>query len=210
MPAAGFELVSVETIGGRVDCRYHPVPARAAGVLWVGGVGGGWDEPSRGLYGSLARSLADIGIASLRIRFRRPTHLGACVADVLAGLTFLESEGVRRVALVGHSVGGAVVLRAAQESDTVVGIVTLAAQESGAGAVEELTPECGFLFVHGTGDTVLSAASSSRLYTRVQEPRDLHLVHGGDHVLDDAAVEVHRLVGEWLLRCLAPPAEAVG
>ena len=36
-------------------------------VIYVGGVGGGWDSPARELYSKLASKLASNGINSLRI-----------------------------------------------------------------------------------------------------------------------------------------------
>src|SRR3712207_3421720 len=45
-----------------------------SGVVLVGGVGGGWDSPARGLYHSLSIRLSrELGICSLRIRFRHST-----------------------------------------------------------------------------------------------------------------------------------------
>src|SRR5437868_2510401 len=73
----------------------------------------GWDTPAHGLYPRLCRELRPLGLASLRVRFRDPTCLPAAVLDVLAAAAFLAGEGVTAVGLVGHSFGGAVVIRAA-------------------------------------------------------------------------------------------------
>jgi pimeloyl-ACP methyl ester carboxylesterase len=198
-PAADPSVpVALDTPGGRVECRYYEATDATSGVVCVGGAGGGWDTPALGLYPALALSLRPHGIAVLRVRFRRSTHAGECVTDVVAGMRFLQSKGIDRMALVGHSLGGAVVLRAAHESPAVAGVVTFAAQESGAGSVEELAPRCAVLLIHGTDDTVVPLSGSQRLYERAGEPRDLVVVQGGGHVLDEAAQDLHRLVDEWL------------
>jgi hypothetical protein len=200
--------VALDTARGRVECRYYPVPDATAGVICVGGAGGGWDTPALGLYPALGQSLGPHGIAVPRVRFRHSTRAGECVSDVVSGMRFLESEGIERMTLVGHSLGGAVVLRAAHESPAVVGVVTLASQEAGAGPVERLGPRCAVLLMHGTDDTVLPLVCSQRLYERAGDPRDLVVVTGGGHVLDEAGTEIHGLVEGWVLRRLAPDGPA--
>src|SRR4051794_15003136 len=80
------------------------------------GAGGGWDSPARGLSPRLCEELRAEGIASLRVCFRNPADLAGCVLDVRAGLAYLEHGGAEKVALAGHSLGGAVVIQAAAVS----------------------------------------------------------------------------------------------
>jgi hypothetical protein len=47
------------------------------------------------------------------VRFRHPTRLEESILDVLAGINYLQSEGMKVIALTGHSFGGAVVIQAA-------------------------------------------------------------------------------------------------
>jgi predicted alpha/beta hydrolase family esterase len=102
-------------------------------VIYVGGIGGGRDSPARELYPKLSRKVISNGISSLRIRYRHPTYLDECVKDVIAGIKVLENNRIQSVGLVGHSLGGAVVIKAAAVSTNIVKtVVTLATQSYGA------------------------------------------------------------------------------
>ena len=108
---AGVEELTLHTNVGDIVARLHPAPDGAPAVVWVGGAGGGLDGPAWGMYPRLAGRLATQGIASLRLHYRRPNHLEDCVADTLLGALYLvQQRGYQRVALVGHSFGGAVVI----------------------------------------------------------------------------------------------------
>ena len=49
-------------------------------------------------------------IALLRIRYRYPAILEGSVLDVFAGVSYLESEGIKTIALTGRSFDSAVVI----------------------------------------------------------------------------------------------------
>ncbi|MBF6589675.1 MAG: dienelactone hydrolase family protein [Ktedonobacterales bacterium] len=199
----GYLPLTFVTSRGDVACHYYAVTEPRRAVIWVGGVGGGFDSPANQLYPRLCRDLQGEGVASLRVRYRHPTNLEESLLDVLAGLGWLENEGVEALALVGHSFGGAVVIQAGTASETVRGVVTLAAQGYGADAVAELGPECGLLLLHGTADTVLPPEGSRLIYQMAHEPRRLILYDGAGHSLDEAADEVERTVRAYLLERLA-------
>lgn len=194
-----YRELTLDTPGGPVSVRhYAPVRVDRA-AIWVGGIGGGWDTPARGLYPALAESLVDEGIASLRVRFRDPTGLSDCVDDVLAGVAFLQADGVRALALVGHSFGGAVVLNAAIATPAARAVVTLATQSYGVGDVASLAPRCALLVVHGTADEILPAPCSRTVFDAAREPKWLALYPGAGHVLDEAADELRVLVRGWIV-----------
>jgi len=115
----GYRTVrlAISETGNVVECRYYKaeVTDSKSAVIYVGGVGGGWDSPAKELYPRLSQKLAkDDGINSLRIRFRYSTDLEESILDVLAGIEFLtQEEGITSIGLVGHSFGGAVVISAA-------------------------------------------------------------------------------------------------
>ena len=71
---------------GLVEALDYVAAQATRGLVWVGGVGGGWDSPARDLYPRLAASLAGVGIRSAHVRFRAPGDLSACTADTLAGV----------------------------------------------------------------------------------------------------------------------------
>ena len=181
-----------------MPCRYYVAPRAQKGVIWVGGTGGGWDTPAGGLYPHLAKELMEEGISSLRVRFRMSTSLRECVGDVAAGLLFLADAGVSVAGLVGHSFGGAVVIRTAAGSPMVRTVVALAGQSSGAEQASQLGPRCSILLVHGTGDRVIPSSSSECIFHLAREQKELVLFEGAGHALDEAAADVRKLVRTWL------------
>lgn len=194
-----YHPVRLVTNRGNIESRYYKVPGARCGAIWVGGVGGGWDTPANGLYPQLCQELMGEAIASLRVRYRHPTILQESLIDVLAGISFLESEGVNAIALIGHSFGGAVVIQAAAIADTVRTVVTLASQSYGATPAAKLAPRCSILLIHGTVDRILSPTCSEYIYSLAQEPKRLILYEGADHGLDEVAEEVDRVVRDWIV-----------
>ena len=209
--------VRLTTSSGYVNCRYYPVDQATQGVIWVGGVGGGWDTPAQGLYPQLAlelhqeamqRGLGGLpherlhqeAIASLRVRYRYSTQLKEAVLDVLAGISYLLDQGITKIALVGHSFGGAVVIQAAAKAQAVRTVVTLATQVHGTKPVPQLATRCSLLLLHGEDDPVLSPECSQRVYNLALEPKHLILYPGANHGLDEVAQEVHRVVREWIVK----------
>jgi hypothetical protein len=199
---SGYQPIRVETNRRNIDFRYYPVSGTQCGAIWVGGVGGGWDTPAAGLYPRLCQELMGEAIASLRIRYRYPTILEEAVLDVFAGISYLESEGIKTIALTGHSFGGAVVIQAAATAQAVRTVVTLATQSYGAMPVSRLSPECGILLLHGTADQVLIPACSEYVYQIAHEPKRLSLYEGAAHNLDEVAEEVYQAVRNWIVEQL--------
>jgi pimeloyl-ACP methyl ester carboxylesterase len=195
----GYQPLKIRTSRGEIACRLYEATDSAGAAIFVGGTGGGWDTPADGLYPKLARALVDEGISALRIRYRFAKDLEEAVLDVIAGIVVLEDQGVERIALVGHSFGGAVVIRAALAVESVRTVVTLATQSRGTEGVGELAPACSLLLLHGTADKVLPAASSEHVYSIAREPKELRNFEGAGHSLDEVAPEVFETVGEWIL-----------
>ncbi|WP_199315291.1 dienelactone hydrolase family protein [Aerosakkonema funiforme] len=191
--------VRLVTNRGNVECRYYKVPSTKRGVIWVGGIGGDWDTPANKLYPRLCQELIAEGIASVRVRFRHSTILEEAILDVLAGISYLESEGVDAIALIGHSFGGAVVIQAGAIADTVCTVVTLATQSYGAAAAANLAPRCSILLIHGTVDRILPAVCSQYIYSLAQEPKHLILYKGADHNLNEVSQQVDRAVRDWIV-----------
>ncbi|WP_148219214.1 alpha/beta hydrolase [Azospirillum sp. B510] len=195
--AEGFRPVTLETDRGTVQARYYPAPGAELAVLWVGGIGGGFDTPARGLYPRLAANLIAEAIASLRLCFRNPRDLEESVYDVLCGLSFLGRQGIHHVALVGHSFGGAVVIQAAASNrGAVCTVVTLATQGYGIEPVGDLS--CPILLIHGEADEILPPSCSIHVHRKARDPKKLVLVPGTGHALDEASEAVCREVRDWL------------
>ncbi len=195
----GYQSIVIHTDRGPIGCRYYVADGAHVGVIFVGGGAGDFDSPARQLYPRLCEMLRQEGMTALRIRFRHSTILEEAVLDVLAGMAFLESEGVRRLALVGHSFGGAVVIQAAAASGTVVAtVITLATQSYGADAVERLSPGCSILLLHGEDDDILPPICSESIHDLAPKPRELRLYRGAGHGLDEVADEVYCVVRAWI------------
>ncbi|OUL37351.1 dienelactone hydrolase [Nostoc sp. T09] len=194
--------VKLITSRGSIHCRYYPVINAEKAVIWVGGVGGGWDTPARGLYPLLCEKLRSNAIASLRVRYRNPTQLEEAVLDVIAGITYLQDEGIKDLALVGHSLGGAVVIQAAAQSPNVCTIVTLATQAYGTDSAPELATRCSLLLLHGTNDEVLSPDCSQNVYQRALQPKQIIFYPNASHGLDEVADEVYQVVQDWIVKQL--------
>ncbi|HXF52079.1 MAG TPA: alpha/beta fold hydrolase [Dehalococcoidia bacterium] len=204
MAAAGM-LVAIPTDRGAVHAVYHPVPDAQGAVLMVGGTDGGFDGPADRIYPTLASDLTARGIAALRVDFRlhrAPGDVEEGAYDVLAGVRFLEDAGIARVALVGHSFGGAVVVRAGARSERVVAVVTLATQSYGVEDAPRLAPRA-LLVVHGLNDRRLPPDCSRYLYALAREPKRLVLLEGAKHSLRQRREDLRVLLVEWLCGRLA-------
>jgi pimeloyl-ACP methyl ester carboxylesterase len=190
---------TLRTRRGPVDLLLYEAPGAKAGALLAGGVGGGFDSPARGLYSRLGAELLHHGLSTLQVKYRNPTDLAEAVRDVLAGVDFLAERGVERVALVGHSFGGAVMIDAGAQSPWVTSVVGLAPQSYGTEAVSELPPR-SLLLIHGMSDAVLPPSCSLSIHERARGRKDLELIPGAGHVLDEDAERVFLRVRDWLLR----------
>ena len=185
-------------LDGQLRCRLHPAPEGNAGIVWVFGAGGGLGGPAGGVYERLASQLQPEGIASLQVAYRLLGRMQPCIADTLRGVAHLESLGIRRVVLVGHSFGGAVVINAGADSPNVLAVAALSSQSYGADAVRRLGKR--LLLVHGEEDEVLPAQCSLDLYRTAQQPKELVLYPGCLHGLDQCRDEIDRDLSAWLLR----------
>jgi hypothetical protein len=195
----GFVPVVQETTRGEIEMRYYPVPGAARGAVVVGGAGGGFDTPVRGwLYPRLCQELRSDGVACLRVRYRDSHELEESVLDVLAGISFLEADGVTCVALVGHSFGGAVVIQAAALSPAVVACAPLSTQSYGAAPAADLGPRCALFLAHGLADEILPPTCSEYVHRIAKEPKELHVRDGVRHGLDEWSEELPGMLRTWI------------
>ena len=195
--------VRLETTRGPIHCLLHRATSLTdTAVIWVAGGRGGFLGPADGIYSPLAHELAPLGITSLRLAYRRPANLDESVLDVLVGVSYLESLNVRRVALVGHSFGGGVVLSAQRYSRRVAAVAALASQTIGAEDVVLLAPR-PLLLVHGEADTVLPAENTEQIYQWAFDPKQKVIYPGAGHGLRECREELRHLLREWLLQHLS-------
>ena len=194
-PGSGLTL---HTTRGDVACILHrPGEERGVGIVWAGGSRGGFDGPANGLYRDLAERLATNGIASLRAHYRHPANLDESTLDVLAAVWQMAALGYPRVALVGHSFGGGVVLSAARYTTHARGVAALASQTMGAEDAALLGGR-PLLVVHGEADAVLPLANAETILGWASGPKRLVTYPGAGHGLRECADELRALLEEWL------------
>ncbi|MDE2836445.1 MAG: dienelactone hydrolase family protein [Chloroflexota bacterium] len=194
--------VTLHTTRGDVSCILHrPADERGVGVVWAAGARGGFDGPANGLYRDLAARLAGRGIASLRVDYRRPAHLDESTLDVLCAVWHMAALGYTRVALVGHSFGGGVVISASRYTTHARGVVALASQTMGAEDAA-LLGNRPLLVVHGEADTVLPLVNAETLIDWASGPKQLVTYPGAGHGLRECPDELRTLLEDWLSNLL--------
>lgn len=197
------ETIQIPSANGAIAALWHPPEAAARGsILCVGGFDGGFDGPANGIYSDLAEHLPPLGIGALRLDFRVKTSPGPIDAgtdDALAGLDWLTEQDAAPVALVGHSYGGAIVIRAAARSPHAAGVAALATQTAGI-ELEDLRklPPRPLLLVHGAADWRLPPRLSEWVYAQASEPKALRILPEATHSLRQQRDALWALLTAWL------------
>jgi fermentation-respiration switch protein FrsA (DUF1100 family) len=188
--------VEVYTLGGLLTLLWHGDPAAEHLVIACGGAMGGLLGPANGMYHDLGGRFADQGIGLVRVGYRKPNDLGACVHDLVAVAELGARRGARRFVTMGHSFGGAVAIRAAIVlGDDTAGVVTLATQSAGCEEAERLgaTP---VLLLHGERDELLPSQASELV--QMLTGGELVVFPGTGHLLTEAADELRDRLGSWI------------
>ena len=193
--AMTLQKVAIPSAGESVEALLCRSRDSERAVLWAGGWRGS-DSPA-GLPSDAAYALLARGVSSLLLRYRAPYELPACVEDARASVGWLEREGIERVAMVGHSFSGAVVISAAPRSERVVAVAALASQTYGAARADLVSPR-PLLLVHGTEDERLAPYCSEQIYSWARQPKELRFMRGASHSLREAREEVVALLVDWL------------
>ena len=198
----GYYPLLLETNRGQVEGRYYPALNAQRGAIFIPGADNGWQEAANRLYPRLCEELPGEGIACLIMHYRNVDDPLESILDVVAGIRYLESQGVRSVALMGHSRGGMIAIYTAVAMPAVRTVVTLATEGVEDGLVKRLGPRCSILLIHGMSDRVVSYTTSEKLYQAAQEPKRLIIYKANDHLLDRAAGEVYQEVQGWIVQQL--------
>lgn len=191
-----YRLV-LRTSRGDIPGQFTVCEGGTGAVVMVGGASGGFDGPADGIYPRLADAFRSRQISTLRLHYRQPGEFEECVLDVLGALSFLKGIGAERVVLVGHSFGGAVVIRAGVLAPIVSGVVAMSSQLHGAADVAQLSPR-PLLLVHGMEDQVLEATASETIFDWAEEPKRLVLYAEAGHSLHQCQAELYDLLTEWI------------
>lgn len=193
---AGARRISLKTTRGAIPIVLHAPESASRAVVCLSGALGGLDGPAL-LYARMGAEMPRRGIAVARVDYRAPNDFSECLLDTLAAVAFLKGTSYRRVALIGHSFGGAVAINAGTLNPIVVAVIAIASQLAGAQVVNELAPK-PLLLIHGTADEIIAQRSSELIFERAGEPRQLELIEGGDHRLSGFGDRLLELVGGWL------------
>src|SRR5262249_28355231 len=124
--ATGPDTRHTETLTwkGKLGLIFDGPPEAEQVLVMCGGALGGLLGPAGGLYSDLARTLAAQGVGSVRVDYRRPGDLTACVVDVAVAIELAQRLGGSRFVVAGHSFGGAVAIGAATAlAELVTGVV---------------------------------------------------------------------------------------
>lgn len=201
-----YREIPLSSPRGSVKARFYEAPEERAGVILVPGIAGDYDTPAKELYSRLGEALLAKKISSLRVKFRNPKNLDESERDVDAGINYFLSRKIKRVALVGHAAGGAVVIRAgAARPKEVISVIALSPQSQGTEPVTRLTQSCSLLLIHGTGDTAIPPANSISIHRMAHEPKELMLLENVSHSLDEGADEIFATIQSWLIEKLIVP-----
>jgi fermentation-respiration switch protein FrsA (DUF1100 family) len=188
--------VEVYTVGGLLTLLWHGDPAHEHLVIACGGAMGGLLGPANGLYHDLGERFADFGIGLVRVGYRKPNDLGACVHDLVAVAELAARRGARRFVMMGHSFGGAVAIRAAIVlGNDAAGVVTLATQSAGCEEAERLGATRVLLF-HGERDELLPPQASELV--QMLTGGELVVFPGTGHLLIEAADALRERLGTWV------------
>lgn len=196
------QRVTLNTTRGPVEGIYHePLYSESFAVVWASGARGGFDGPSHAVYADLAEYFAESNIASFRVNYRHPANLDESTLDVLVSVWHMANLGFSKIALVGHSFGGGVVLSASRYTTHARAIAVLASQTDGA---EETVLLNGrpILIVHGEADAVLPVANAHTIYEWSSNPKELVTLPLGGHGLRECSNELRELLKDWVTRVL--------
>jgi len=196
-PSAQPIQVTLATQRGSIECIYHSAVNSDCCVIWLCGALGGLDGPSFGIFKILSEQIVEDNISSLRLHYSNPGKFESCVEDTLEGIEYLKQKKINRIALVGHSFGGAVAIQTGTQSLLVKAVVGLASQTYGAQKVSLLSPR-PLLLIHGERDRNLPSRCSELIYQWAKEPKELIILKNNGHFLREAHHELTLLLRQWL------------
>ncbi len=167
---AGARKVTIATTRGAIPLVLHSAAEKGRAVVCVSGAMGGYDGPSM-LYPRLGLEMPKRGLTVARLDYRAPNEFGECLVDAMAALTFLGGIGNERVALIGHSFGGAVAINAGTLSPIVTTVIALSSQLAGAHVAGELGAQAAVADSWRRGHDSLATKVLQALYDRAGEPK---------------------------------------
>lgn len=186
------------TMRGLLTVLWHGTGDEDAAVVAMGGAMGGLLGPAEGLYHQLGEVLSrDHGIATLRISYRKPNDLDACVLDAAAAVQLAVGNGAEKVVTLGHSFGGAVAVRTGVLlAEMVAGVCTFATQSAGCEIAGGLSGR-PFLLFHGDRDEILPV-DASFIVREIAEWGEVVVLPGDGHLLAKSGAAMGERLMTWI------------
>jgi len=199
------------TTRGSFEAFYHSAPMLSKGVVLIGGVEGNPDGPDS-LYPELARDLLACGVVSIRLVYGEPHDCRQCGLDTLVALQYLDDEGIKEIAMVGWSSGGAVALSVGSLAKNVGAIAAMGTQAISNGCIRRLRSK-SVLLLHGGSDTVCPVRIARAIHDGLLGPRRMIVYADAGHFLEEVRPRLLDDLRDWLMgvlgveldsRCVAP------
>ena len=186
---------------GLLTVLWHGPKDAEAALIACGGAMGGLLGPANGMFQFLGDELGERGIATLRVSYRRPNDLDACVIDAGAASEMAIAEGARALVVMGHSFGGAVAVNCAAHLGALApGVVTLSTQSAGC-EIAGMIADRELLLVHGGRDEILPVWASE-VVKEIAGTGELIVYPPAGHLLLECADELRALLPDWIARVL--------
>ena len=194
----GLDHHEIYTPHGLLTVFVHrPAAAPTAAIVTAGGAMGGVLGPGHALFQRLGTSWAPRGVGVYRVGYRIPNDLDRCAHDVACAVEMAVEDGAERVVVMGHSFGGAVVVRVAVVmTNEVAGVVTFATQSAGCEVAGALAGTPLLLF-HGADDELLPP-KSSEMVRMIAGHGDLVILPGDGHLLGRSDDTITERLDDWL------------
>ncbi len=199
VPEDHHQSLKIFTNRGDIECRYYHAYGAKAGIVFVGDISGSFESPAQDVYDRIGKDLTLRKISSLHLRYRESDDIVDSVLDTIAGVTFLQSIGLHKIAIIGHSFGAIIAIQAAAVCDPVVTAVAITPERMGSETAADLAPRCSLLLMHGTADTVTSPTNSLDIHEIAQQPKQIIIYDGAKHDLNTVSEGVYKKLHAWLL-----------
>ena len=193
----GLRHIELYCSRGLMTVLWHGEPDAPAAVVMLGGAMGGLLGPVGGLYHDLGVFLAGQGFGALRVSYRRANDLDECCIDAAAAVQLAIGNGASRVAILGHSFGGAVAVRVGVGlPDMVTGVATFATQSAGCEMAAGLRGRSLLLF-HGERDEILPPMTSE-VVREIAGTGELVICPNDGHLFSRSREILWERLLEWL------------
>lgn len=194
----GLRHIEIYTWKGLLTLLWHGERDAERVVLAGGGAAGGLLGPAEGLYHDLGVTLAEQGIGTVRVGWRRPDDIPSCSHDMAAAAELAAVNGARRFVTMGHSFGGAIAVRVAVAfPDLVVGVVGLAAQSAGCENASGLAGR-PLLLLHGDRDELLPPHVSETVNMLAGGHGEMEILTDTGHLMAESKEYLREKLGVWI------------